>query len=249
MECHQNKIILIKSLEEFFINNYTFLTFFVEFVAVVAGILTYKKFKGTTVTFFIKIIWCSFIIEIIGSYSNFYKVFDFLKPIQNSIFKVNYWWFTTTYLIGVVILISTFYQKILDNIRFKSFLKFLTIAYILFALSYIVVHFDQFFKQIFPVISILAGILVLTCCVLYLIELLSSNKIINFYKSVNFYITIGLFFWWIVVTPLTFYDVYMVNSDWDYILLKWQVYLSLNFMMYTIFAVGLIISKPEKINH
>lgn len=235
-------------MEKFFIENYSYLTYFVELVAVIAGIITYKKYKGTPATFFIKIIWFSFFIELIGSYSNYYNTFEFLKPILNSIFKVNYWWYTLTYLIGVVISISIFYQKILENIRFKLFLKYLTVAYFLSAVIYLLINPDLFFSQIPPVISILAGILVLTSCVLYLIELLLTDKIINFYKSVYFYITVGLFFWWIVVTPLTFYDVYMVNSDWKYILLKWQVFLSLNFMMYIVFAVGLLISKPEKVN-
>lgn len=232
-------------MEEFFVKNYFNLTYFVELVAVIAGIISYKKYQGTPATFFIKIIWIIFCIEFIGSYSNYYNTFDFLKPIYNSIFRVNYWWFTLTYQIGVVILISIFYQKLLVNKLFNIILKYATVAYFTFSIIYLVIHKDQFFSQMFPLISILAGILVLTACVFYFIELLTSEKIINFYKSVYFYITVALFFWWIIYTPLTFYDVYMVNSDWKYIVLKWQVLLSLNFMMYTIFAVGLLISKPE----
>ncbi|WP_452224591.1 hypothetical protein [Lacinutrix chionoecetis] len=185
-------------------------------------------------------------IEVIGSYTLYYDKFDFLEPVYNSKFRKNYWWFTIAYDIFVVILFSIFYQKIIATPRFKTILKITTLAFTVFSIGYIIHNIDALFIQLLPVIQIGGALIILLCFVLYFIELLLHNRIMYFYKSLYFYITIGIFLWWIIITPLTFYDLYFSNADWNFIFLQWQIFLFANFIMYTTFVIGLIVSKPEQ---
>ncbi|MEM5538276.1 hypothetical protein [Olleya sp. AS48] len=234
-------------MEEFLKDNYSILTKFFILVAVVSGLVTYKKHKGTPATFFVKVLIYFLIVELIGTYSSLYKNFSFLEPIYNSLFRQNYWWYTIAFDIIGIVLFSLLFQKIIPNKLYNKVLKYSTYGFVLFSILYIIYNRDLFFFQFFPVIQITGALIILSCSVFYFIELLLNDKIIKFYKFLYFYIAIAIFIWWIVVTPLTFYDVYMVNGDWDYILLKWEIYLSLNFIMYISFAIGFLISEPENL--
>ncbi len=219
--------------------------FGVELVAVITGIISYKKYKGTTATFFIKIVIYLFFVELIGSYSLFYEEFEFLKPVYNSIFMQNYWWFTFTFDIITIILFSILFQKILKSPVFCKTLKGITILFIVFTLIYLILNRHLFFFQFFIPVQIFGGLIIIMCSVFYFIEILQNNQILKFYKSIYFYISISIFTWWIIITPLSFYDLYFKNSDWKFIVLQWQIYLFANFFMYTTFTLGLIFSKPE----
>ena len=90
------------------------------------------------------------------------------------------------------------------------------------------------------------ALIILLCTIFYFIEILQSEKILIFYKSLNFYISAAIFIWWLIVTPIVFYDIYMSNSDWNFIFLRWQIYLFANIIMYLTFTFALIWYKPEK---
>lgn len=234
-------------MEFFLINNYSLIIKLIIIAAVIAGILSYKKFKNTPVTFFIKILIGLLIIEYVGSYPLYYNTFNFLKPIYNSIFRKNYWWFTIAYDIVVIILFSIFYQKILVSLKFKRILKYATWVFAVVSFCYAALNLEALFNQLLPVVQIFGALIILLCCILYFLELLLNNRIIYFFKSIYFYITIGIFLWWIIITPLVFFDLYFNNSDWNFIFLQWQIYLFVNFLMYTLFIIGFIVSEPEKI--
>lgn len=233
-------------MEEFLKNNYSLLTKSFILVAVVAGIISYKKYKGTTATLFIKIIFFIFFIEVIGSYSNYYKYFDFMESIYNSVFRKTYWWYTLSFDLGITLLISIFFQKILKHPSNRKILKIITGAFIILFISYVIYNKDVFFFQTFPVIQIAGAVVIICCSILYFTELLQSDLILNFYKSIYFYVAAAIFIWWIITTPLSFYDLYFRHADWNFIILKWQIYLFANFFMYVTFAVGLLVCKPEE---
>lgn len=55
--------------------------------------------------------------------------------------------------------------------------------------------------------------------------MLQSETILSFYKSINFYISSTILIWWLVITPLVFFQIYFLNVDWSFIILRWQIYL------------------------
>ena len=76
-------------------------------------------------------------------------------------------------------------------------------------------------------------------------EILLSDTILVFYKSINFYISVAILIWWLIITPIVFFEKYNTTSDWDYVFLKWQIKLFANICMYLTFTFALIFCKPE----
>ena len=97
----------------------------------------------------------------------------------------------------------------------------------------------------FLILDILGSLIIFLCTVFYFFEILQSDNILTFYKLLNFYISTAIFIWWLIITPLVFYDIYNSNYDWNFIFLKWQIYLFANIFMYSTFTFALIFCKPE----
>ena len=116
----------------------------------------------------------------------------------------------------------------------------------------ILFNWDAYFYRFFPIISISGAVVIFLCTVFYFIETLNSNRILTFYKTINFYISAAIFIWWLIITPLVFYDVYFTyeignpNRDWSFLFLRWQIYMFANIVMYITFTLALIWCKPQK---
>ena len=76
--------------------------------------------------------------------------------------------------------------------------------------------------------------------------MLQSYKVLNFYNELYFYISSAFLIWYLITTPLIFYQIYFSTADWSFIFLKWQIFLFANVFMYLTFTFALIYCKPEK---
>ena len=85
----------------------------------------------------------------------------------------------------------------------------------------------------------------LICLTLYFIELLQSSLVLDFKRLLSFYVSIAIFTWWLIITPLVFFEIYNTIEDYDYANLKRLIFLFANVFMYTCFTIGLIVSKPK----
>lgn len=235
-------------MNDFLLEYYSTITFGVEILAAVTGLILYKKYKLTAAKYFILFLAYLTIFDFIGS--NYVKhIFNngFLSFLEGSVFVKNFWLYTIYWKIGAPIFFAFFYFKILSENLFKIILKYASYGFLFFSLAYVVFNWNDYFIRFFPIISILGALIIFLCTVFYFIEVLQSEKILTFYKSLNFYISAAIFIWWLIITPLVFYDIYNSNSDWNFIFLKWQIYLFANIVMYLTFTFALIWCKPE--NH
>jgi len=232
-------------LEILFKHN-SLITHSLEALAAVIGLFCLKKYKGTPAVFFIGILVYLFLIDTIGSYPQFYGKWDFLEPIRNSKLYRNTWWFTVFFDIVAVLLITAFYLKILQNKKHRILIKYVASAYLITSILVIYNNFNFFLSNAFPTLYIFNAVLIITCAICYFLEIIETDNIINFYKSFYFYVSVAIFIWWFIITPLVFYDRYFILSDRDFMVLKRSIYIFCNFFMYITFSIGLIVSKPEK---
>lgn len=238
-------------MEEFIKQNYYILATITESLAAVSGLLLYKKYKFTAAKYFIYFLVYLTICDFLGFYAHYVhpeKLFGFLI---GTVFEKNHWWTTLYWQIGAILFFSFYYSKILKTKKLRSIIKFSGCAYFFFSISFIILNWDAFFYKFFPILSMLGAIIILLCTVFYFIEILQSDKVLTFYRSINFYISFAIFIWWLIVTPLDFYDVYFAyevgnpNRDWNFIFLQWEIYLFANMFMYLTFTFALIWCKPE----
>lgn len=233
---------------EFLFNHNSIITHSIEAIAAIIGLLYLKKYKGTPTVFFVGILVYLCLIDTLGSFPKYYDTFDFLSPIKNSRFYKNNWWFTVFFDIIAVLLFCLFYLKILKKRRHRLIIKYLASIYLVYAIFTIYTNFDLFLIAGLPKLYIFSGILIILCAVFYFIEIIETDKILDFYKLIYFYISFAIFIWWLVITPLVFYDRYYILTDRDFMILKRSIYIFANLFMYTTFAIGFLISKPERLN-
>ncbi|WP_246067715.1 hypothetical protein [Changchengzhania lutea] len=222
-----------------------------EFLAAVTGIFCYKKYKDTAAKYFIYfliIIAFSDSFNYYAFYVNPNKALSFLIGTR---FEKNHWWTTLYWKIGAIMFFAFYYRKILLSKVFKNIIKYASYGFLSISAIYILFYFDEFFYKFFPIISVLGAVIVFLCTVFYFLEILQSDDILTFYRSLNFYISVAIFIWWLIITPLVFYNIYFTyeignpNRDWNFVLLRRQIYLFSNIFMYLTFTYALIWCQPE----
>ncbi|MCL5127887.1 MULTISPECIES: hypothetical protein [unclassified Algibacter] len=232
-------------MDEFLLAYKFLITTGVEVLAAVTGLFFLKKYKPTAAKFFIYFLVYLTLCDFISNYPRYIKDCGLFSFLQGTVFVKNYWWTTLYWKIGAIVFFAFYYHRVLKTVLFKKLVKIAAFSFLLFSISYIAFNWDDYFRMFFPSISVFGAFIIFLCTVCYFIEVLKSDKILTFYKSLNFYISFAVFIWWLIITPLVFYDLYMSHLDWDFIFLRWQIYLIANVCMYGIFIFALIFCKPE----
>ena len=238
-------------MEEFLLDNYIVLTHSVEALAALAGVFLFSNYKNTVVKYFIYFLICLTICDILNWYTMFVHLDKLLSFLVGSLIEKNYWWSTLYWKIGAIMFFAFYYRKILKTKYFNDIIKYASYAFFIFSSIYILLNWEVFFISYFPIISVLGAIIVFLCTVFYFVEILQNEKILTFYKSLDFYISGAIFIWWLIITPIVFYDNYttyevgVYERDWDYIHLRKIIYISSNIFMYSTFTFALIFCKPE----
>lgn len=218
-------------------------------LAALTGILCYKKFKHTPTKYFIWFLVYVFLMELIAAYPRYVYKYEFLKEaevfLKGTRFEKNYWFYTFFWIIASTLFYGFYFRELIDNQKFKKLLKYMLIGFCIFCIIYLALNWDVLFKGRTIPIDVFGIVTIMLAIILYLVEILNSNKVLVFYKSIDFYIAITLILWYIIVTPLAFYNMYFIKEDWSFILLKWQIMLFANIAMYLTFTLALIFCKPE----
>ena len=232
-------------MEEFLYQHRWVITRVVELTAALTGIILFKKFRFTYARYFIYFLIYLSLGDFINTYSHYTEsdeIFGFLK---GTVLEENYWWSTLFWKVGAIMFFSFYYYKILITKQLKAIIKYIGIIFFIFSVIYILFHWDEYFISFFPAISVFGACIIFICTVFYFIEVLQSDKILTFLRSLNFYISAAIFIWWLIITPIVFYDIYGENRDLTYIQLKKYIYLLANIVMYSTFTFALIFCKPE----
>tara|TARA_R110002051_G_scaffold319244_1_gene403025 strand:- start:3699 stop:4403 length:705 start_codon:yes stop_codon:yes gene_type:complete len=232
-------------VEEFFIKNNSLLTNIIEILAAVTGILLFKKYKYTAAKHFVFFLCYLSIGDLINLHNRFIRNNGILSFLEGTVFEKNYWWTTLYWKIGAILFFVFYYNKILKTEVFKNIIKYSGFVFFTISVIYILINWDLFFLRFFPIISIMGAVIIFMCTAFYFFEVLQTDKILTFYKSINFYISAAIFIWWLIITPIVFYDIYGEYRDIVYIHLRRHIYLFANILMYLTFTFALIWCKPE----
>ena len=234
-------------MKELFYQLYLPTVFSLELLAALTGVFYYKKYKHTIVKYFVWFLVFTFVQDTISQvYTKIYKNFFFEE--YGMIWLVsNHWWYTLFWDIASSCFYLFYFSLILKTKRNKKILKIAAILFAVSALGIITFNFEHFIWHSFISIDMLNALAIFLCVSMYFIEVLSSNKILDFYKSFNFYVSVVIMLWWLVITPLVFYNhFYYYGQDDAYKLIQLTVYFCANLFMYLSFILLLILYKPNK---
>lgn len=216
-------------------------------MAAVTGVILFKKYYSTAAKFFIIFLIYIAICDLLSAYTYLVRNNGVLSFLDTTPFRSNHWWSTLYWEIGAVIFYSFYYCELIKTNLYKIIIKYSCFSFLAFSLVYIVVNFKDYFNSFFPAIAVFGALVILLCVVVYFIEILLSDQILTFYKSLNFYISAAILLWWLIATPLVFYNIYFSSADWDFVILQDTIYILSNILMYSTFTFGLIYSKPEHV--
>lgn len=236
-------------MSNFLLDNYSFLYRFIIAFSAITGLLCYKKYKNETTKYFIWFLVYILLFELFAGYPSYIKNYSSLQSINEYLkgtkFETNYWVYNLFWNILSTVFLSFYFFKIIKSQRYKLIVKSVTSIFILFSIVYISFNFDSFFNSSIIPIKLFAAGLVLLNVIFYLIEILNGDKILTFYKSFNFYVSAALLIWWLVTTPVVFYQIYFSKADLSFVYLRWQIFLLANYFLYSAYTFALIYCKPE----
>ncbi|MGS2725992.1 hypothetical protein ACU8DI_05245 [Psychroserpens sp. BH13MA-6] len=226
-------------MKDFLINNYSVLTKSVELIAALAGSYYLKKKPNSVLKIFVFYLWMTFVVELIGGYShlmqdNYDK--QWFIDLKNSLLCSNHWLYNIYSLLTIGFL-GVFYSGLLSKPSFKVLIRAIIVLYTLFALIFYTFT-DAFFTTTLPYDAILASVIVSIYVILYFIELMNSEVLLEYYKLASFYISIALFLWYICVTPLFIFDNYFKAVNTKFVDFRRILLLIINICTYLCFAFG-----------
>lgn len=225
------------------------MTKLVECLAAIMGLIYYQKYKSTKVKYFIFFLVYVAILELIGGYTIYVDNYEFLKNVKaalkGTLIERNFWWYNLFWNVGSALFFAFYFREVVKNKSFKIILKYIGILFFVVSMGYYLNDLHTFFTNFIPFTSIFSSIVKVLSIILYLIEILQSDKIMVFYKSMNFYIGAPMLIWCLVLTPLTFYNIYFSRADWNFVFLKQYIYLFSNMFLYLTYTFALIWCKPQ----
>lgn len=201
-----------------------------EALAAISGILTWKKWKDCYLKWLPFYLAVISVLEIVNRTLEHYSKFDTANVITGvevifEVFFINWFFYKTlaTNKHKIIIAGCTFYT--ISCIFERTF--FIDTGYYFASLSYTV-----------------GNLFILIYLILFFIELVNSDKLLNFKKLTVFWIALGMLVFYLGTFP--FYGLYneLANDLNLFVPLAW-ISTSLNYSMYLLFTIAFIWGKPQ----
>lgn len=232
---------------DFYFRN-IFLVHLLEVGAAIAG--SYYLFNRTHVPpetrLMVYYLWLVVFVDFLGLYSIFeyfsgYKNLPFIKDTP---WERNIWLFNSYHVIKFGVFFF-FFAKQLHSRKIQKTAYLVGSIFIISLILYLVFS-GEFFSQFSQLEAVGGTTLLLIIVLFYYYDLLKSNKILYFYKSIPFYISVGLLVWHLTVTPILIYNQYFHTSSPEFIKLHGLILILANVILYGLFIIGFIVCSRNK---
>lgn len=226
----------------------TFLVVFIlELGAAVAGTI-YLKHTNTQTPYskiFVFYLWLVVIVEIIGIYPavNYFTNFSFIPVVEGTVFERNFWLYNSYNIVKFVVLFLFFKAQLRNKINIKIF-NWIVPGFVIIAILNLIFS-DVFFTRSSAFTYITGSLILMILIFVYYIELLKSDRILFFYKTLAFYISVGLLLWHVAVTPLFIYNKYFSMTSPEFVQLHSTILKFSNYFLYGIYIIAFIICLPK----
>lgn len=228
-------------MEAFLIEYRAVINILIQLIAAVCGSHYLKKINDSRLRIFVYYLWLTVSVEIIGNYSylmlNNYD-YEWFIAIKNSLFCRNIWLYNI-YAYLAIGFISIFYYNFMTTLKTKIIILATFIGYSVFSIFYYTLT-DAFFKTSLPYHLTLGATIICLYVLLFFLQLVKSDKILDFYKLPSFYISVGLLLWYLCVIPLFIFNGYFNSITSDFGKFRSLLLLTINICTYSCFAFGFL---------
>lgn len=220
------------------------ITNFLEIIAAFSGFYFLRKNKDSKMRYFVYFLVFTISVEALASYTHLYDKVGFLKVLEETKFRSNFWLFNIYIIISLLFYIK-FYKRILKYSSHKKILKSLFIISLFVIPICTYIERDGFFNTNLSYNFIWTTFSVFICVSLYFYELLMSDNLLSFHRSTLFYISIGLLLWWLVFPPVAFYFPYYKETHPEMVNLKGTILILTNVYLYGCYTIGFLWGKEK----
>jgi len=236
-------------LLDYFIENFL-LIYLLEIGAAIAGTiyLVRKKLRPPYTQLFVAYLWLVVFVETIGFYPtyNYFTNFAAMPFVEGTRFERNSWLYNSYSIIKFAI----FYIFFIGQLQNKKSIKFFRWITVLFVVSAILnlLFTDVFFERSSAYTFIVGAVILMGLIFVYYFELLKSDKILVFYKSLVFYISVGLLLWHVTTTPLFIYNKYFTLASPEFVKLHSNILDASNIFLYGIYIAAFFYCSSNKLS-
>ncbi|HKJ47538.1 MAG TPA: hypothetical protein VJ973_00525 [Christiangramia sp.] len=211
-----------------------------ELIAALAGSIFLKRTESKDLSqkIFVRFLWSVLIIDILGGYSalayfNNYEFFWFLKGTP---FARNEWYFNIAEIYFICVYTYLFWKQLFEG-KMRRLLKWLMIGYLVIAFLNISMN-DNFLRGDLMLNDMLGAFLIVFSVFLYLFDMMISEKVLSFYKSLFFYVAIGVTIAYLVRVPISIYGAFVNERNDAFLELFYALIRYTNIFMYSMFVLG-----------
>ncbi len=232
---------------EYLIDNFL-LIYLMELGAAIAGSIYLRKVKHPEkgVQLFVYYLWLVVFVEIVGLYPSYAYIYEYerLGFIKDTLFERNYWWYNSYTVLKFIVLYIFFILQLNSPEKRK---KLYTISGLVI-LSFIIdqIFGEAYFKSYSAYMSITGALYLTILIMLYHFEILKSERVLEFYRSMPFYISIGQLVWHVTVTPVFIYNNYFTLQSPDFVYFQSLLLKSVNIFLYGILILGFMVSTTKR---
>jgi len=200
--------------------------FIIYSISLTTGLCYYSKVRGSKARFFLYILLLGLITEGLGYFLGIRLKMDTF--LIHNIYKF----------LSLTFLMLFFYGYI-KNTRKKLIVKYILILFILFyILNFLLITPSIFIYQVNS--AIFGSLCLIIVILLYLMNLLSSEKVLNIKHVLIFWFAAGSLIYYVVYLPVFALAKFLHYGNlWSYIIF------TLNIIMHTFFITGFIVSKKK----
>lgn len=234
---------------EYFIENFL-LIYLLEIGAAVAGTiyLVRKKSRPPYTKLFVTYLWLVVLVETIGFYPsyNYFTKFAYMPFLEGTSFERNSWLYNSYHIIKFAVFYIFFTGQLYNEKNIKFF-RGITVFFVVSAVLNLLFT-DVFFERSSSYTSIVGSFILMGLIFVYYFELLKSDKILVFYKSLVFYLSVGLLLWHVTITPLFIYSKYFTNASPEFVNLHSVILKFSNIFLYGVYIAAFIFCSSNKQN-
>lgn len=191
--------------------------------------------------FIVYYLWLVVFVEFLGLYSIFeyYSNYSYLPFIKDTPWERNIWLFNCYHVIKFGVFFFYFAKQLSSRQVQKA--AYLVGSIFIICLILYLVFSGEFFIQFSRLEAVGGTFLLLFIVLMYYYDLLKSNKILYFYKSLPFYFSVGILLWHLTITPLFIFNQYFNTSSPEFIELHGLILVLANIILYGLFITGFIV--------
>lgn len=217
-----------------------------EIIAAITGAIFISKRKVDKFTkYLVYFLWLTVLIELIfGWLPTAIETFEIFSTLKDTIFAKNVWIYNIYDIISFTFYLFYFINLIELN-WIKRNGKYVVIIYIFCSILNLFTS-GVFFENSSAFNAITGTFLLVLIIVYYFFEILNSEKILNFYRFMPFYISIGALVFHLIVNPIFIYQKYYINSiSKEFVSLFLTILTTINVFMYSCYSLGFIICSRK----